>query len=285
MDEFGCKSLEGKQAPVQVIAVTSGKGGVGKTNVSINIAVALANRDRRVMLMDADLGLANVDVVLGLNPKHNLSHVLDGSCTLQDAVLEAPSNIMVVPAASGVQRMARLSETELAGLIYAFSEFRTGLDTLIIDTAAGISDHVLSFCRASNEVVLVVCDEPASITDAYALIKILHREQNVSRFRVLANMVESQSQGRELYTKLLKVANRFLDVTLDYIGMVPNDEYLRKAVQKRWPVVNAYPRSRSAMAFSKIASAIDAWPVASRSGGRLEFFFERLVGAEARSTT
>ncbi len=281
MDEVA--TLNNNKTPVQVVAVTSGKGGVGKTNVSINLAVALANRDRRVMLMDADLGLANIDVMLGLQPKYNLSHVLDGVCSLQDVVIQGPSDIQVIPASSGIQRMASLTETELAGLIYAFSEFQGGLDTLVIDTAAGISDHVMSFCRAANEVIVVVCDEPASITDAYALIKVLHREQNLSRFRILANMVLSKAQGQELFTKLLKVANRFLDVTLDYVGMIPSDEYLRKAVQRRWPVANAFPRSRSASAFMKLAASIDSWPIASTSGGRLEFFFERLVGTEARS--
>ena len=285
MDEITGTNFNGKQTPVQVVSVTSGKGGVGKTNVSINIAVALANRDRRVMLMDADLGLANIDVMLGLQPKYNLSHVLDGVCSLQDVVIQGPSDIQIIPASSGIQKMARLTETELAGLIYAFSEFRSGLDTLVVDTAAGIAEHVLSFCRAANEVIVVVCDEPASITDAYALIKVLHREQDVSRFRVLANMVQSRAQGQDLFTKLLKVTNRFLDVTLDYIGMIPNDEYLRKAVQRRWPVVNAFPRSRSAIAFSQLAAVIDSWPVASTSGGRLEFFFERLVGAETRSVS
>lgn len=283
MDNGTHSGFADSHTPVQVVAVTSGKGGVGKTNVSINLAVALANRDRRVMLMDADLGLANVDIMLGLQPRQNLSHVLDGSCSLQDVIIHGPSDIMIVPASSGIQHMASLSEQEIAGLIHAFSDFRNGLDTLVIDTAAGISDHVLSFSRAANEVLVVVCDEPASITDAYALIKVLHREQRVSKFRILANMVQSQNQGRELYEKLLKVANRFLDVTLDYIGMIPNDEYLRKAVQRRWPVVNAFPRSRSAIAFTKLAATIDGWPIASRSGGRLEFFFERLVATETRT--
>ena len=282
MDEASDTNFSNNHTPVQVVAVASGKGGVGKTNISINLAVALANRDRRVMLMDADLGLANIDVMLGLQPKQNLSHVLDGSCSLQDVLVQGPSDIMIVPASSGIQHMAALSEKELAGLIYAFSEFRNGLDTLIIDTAAGISDHALSFSRAANEVLVVVCDEPASITDAYALIKVLHREQEVSKFRVLANMVQSKHQGLELYEKLLKVTNRFLDVTLDYIGMIPNDDYLRKAVQRRWSVVNAFPRSRSAIAFTTLAAAIDSWPISSTSGGRLEFFFERLVTTETR---
>ncbi|VAW81634.1 Flagellar synthesis regulator FleN, partial [hydrothermal vent metagenome] len=154
--------------PVRAIAVTSGKGGVGKTNVSVNLSVALAERGRKVMLMDADLGLANVDVLLGLHPNGNLSHVIDGQRTLEEIIVRGPSNIMVVPAASGVKRLAELSTMENAGLIRAFSELNHDVDILIIDTAAGINESVTSFSRAAQEVVVVVCDEPASMTDAYA---------------------------------------------------------------------------------------------------------------------
>ena len=191
-----------KPHPVRVIAVTGGKGGVGKTNVSVNLAVAMAELGKRVMLLDADLGLANIDVVLGLHPERDLSHVVRGECSLEDVLLKGPAGILVAPGASGVQQMAELSKAEHAGLIRAFSDVGSDLDVMIVDTAAGISDVVVSFSRAAQEVVVVVCDEPASITDAYALIKLLNREYGIDRFHVLANMVHTAQEGRVLYNKI-----------------------------------------------------------------------------------
>ena len=263
--------------PVQVIAVTSGKGGVGKTNVSVNLSVALSEAGRRVMLMDADLGLANVDVLLGLHPDKNLSHVMDGERTLEEIILDGPGGILVVPAASGIKRLAELSAVEHAGLIRAFSELNHDIDTLIVDTAAGINESVISFSRAAQEVVVVVCDEPASITDAYALIKVLSRDYGLQRFRVLANMAHSAQEGRELFSKISRVTDRYLDVTLDFMGVVPHDDCLRKAVRKQRPVVEAYPRSRASMAFRGLAQKAGRWPAPAGAGGHLEFFVERLI--------
>lgn len=263
--------------PVRVIAVTSGKGGVGKTNVSVNLSVALADTGRKVMLLDADLGLANVDVLLGLHPECNLSHVIDGQRTLEEVIVKGPSDIMVVPASSGIKRLAELNTMENAGLIRAFSELNHDVDTLIIDTAAGINESVTSFSRAAQEVVVVVCDEPASITDAYALIKVLSCEYDIQHFRVLANQVQSAQEGRELFSKILRVTDRYLDITLEFMGVVPHDDYLRKAVRKQRAVVQAYPRSRASMAFKTLAQKTEKWPVPSAAGGHLEFFAERLI--------
>jgi len=263
--------------PVQVIAVASGKGGVGKTNVSVNLSVALADSGRQVMLLDADLGLANVDVMLGLRPERTLSEVIDGTCTLEEIILPGPSEIMVVPAASGVKRLADLTPMEHAGLIRAFSELTSDVDTLVIDTAAGINDSVTSFTRAAQEVVIVVCDEPASITDAYALIKVLSTDYGLQNFRVLANMVSSAQEGRDLFTKISRVTDQYLDVTLQFMGVVPHDDCLRKAVRKQRPVINAYPRSRAAMAFKTLAQKAQNWPVPTGACGHLEFFVERLI--------
>jgi flagellar biosynthesis protein FlhG len=262
---------------VRVVAVTGGKGGVGKTNVSINLAVAWAELGKRVMVLDADLGLANIDVVLGLHPEYDLSHVLRGECDLEEVVIEGPNGIKVVPAASGVQQMAELSEAEHAGLIRAFSDLSTSLDVLIVDTAAGISDTVVSFSRAAQEVLVVVCDEPASITDAYALIKLLNREYGVSRFRILANMVQSAQEGKDLYSKLCRVTDRYLDVMLNFAGSIPFDESLKKAVKAQKPVVLAYPRSRVTQTFKNLAKKADNWPVPDGVGGHLQFFVERLI--------
>jgi len=266
--------------PVRVLAVASGKGGVGKTNVSVNIATALSQSGRKVMIMDADLGLANVDVMLGLHPRLNLSHVISGKATLEEVIVDAPGGIKVIPAASGIQNMAELSRHEHAGLIRAFSELTTEVDVLIIDTAAGISDSVMSFSNAAQELIVVVCDEPASITDAYALIKLLNKDFGMRRFRVLANMAHSMQEGRELFAKLVRVTDHFLDdVVLDFLGSVPYDEYLREAVQRQRAIVEVFPRSKAAQAFVSIAQKIDRWTMPTVPGGYLEFFMERLVQA------
>ncbi len=266
-----------RQRPVRVIAVSSGKGGVGKTNVSVNLAIALALEGEAVMLLDADLGLGNADVLLGLHPKRNLAHVIDGECPLEEIIVEGPRGIRVVPAASGIQRMARLSSIEHAGLIRAFSDLAVPLDTLIVDTAAGTGDTVTSFARAAQEIVVVVCDEPASITDAYALIKLLHRDYDCHRFRILANMARSAAEGRELFLKLVRVSDRFLSVSLDYFGAVPFDEAVHRAVRRQRAVVDLYPRSKAALAFRKLAAASGRWPRPDEASGRLEFFVERLL--------
>lgn len=265
--------------PVRVIAVTGGKGGVGKTNVSVNLSAALAASGRKVMLLDADLALANVDVLLGLRTHYNLSHVLSGERTLEEVIIEGPSGMRIVPASSGITKMSELSSVEHAGLIRAFSELGQDIDVLMIDTAAGISNCVTAYTCAAQEVIVVVCDEPASITDAYALIKVLNRDHGVFRFRILANMVHNVQEGRDLFSKLMKVADRFLDVTLDYMGFIPYDEYVRKAVQRQKCVIEAYPRSKAAVAFKNLANKADNWPVPTVAGGHLEFFVERLVQA------
>ncbi|MCG5494049.1 MinD/ParA family protein [Ectothiorhodospira variabilis] len=272
-----------KPRPVRVIAVSSGKGGVGKTNVSVNLCAAMARAGKHVMLMDADLGLANVDLLLGLQPKRNLSHVLEGQCSLDEVVVEGPNGMLIVPAASGIADMADLGRAQHVGIIHAFSELTHPLDVLVVDTAAGLHDSVTSFCRAAHEVLVVVCDEPASITDAYALIKVLCRDHGVMRFRILANMVrnEQEDEGRSLFRKLVAVCDRFLDdVTLDYVGSIPYDDYLRKAVQRRQSVVEAYPSSPAARSFAALPSRIEQWPMPRGARGGIEFFVERLINSD-----
>jgi flagellar biosynthesis protein FlhG len=266
---------------IKVIAVTGGKGGVGKTNVTLNTAISLAQQGKRVMVLDADLGLANVDVLLGLRVEKNLSHVLSGECTLDEVLVEGPYGIKIAPATSGSQSMTELTPTEHAGLIRAFSELQSQIDVLIVDTAAGISDMVLSFSKASQDVVMVVCDEPTSLTDAYALIKILNKEHGIFRFKIVANMVRSMREGDELFSKLTKVTNRFLDVALELVAVIPFDENVRKSVRKQKAVVEAFPTSPAAMAIRRLAKKAMEWPIPNQPGGHLEFFLEQLVTKKA----
>ncbi len=263
--------------PVRVIAVSSGKGGVGKTNVTVNLAISLSNLGQNTLILDADLGLANIDVMLGLQPKYTLHDVFSGEKKLADIVVEGPAGIKIIPASSGIQEMSELSTAQHAGLIQAFSEYENEVDVLIIDTAAGISDNVVTFSRAAQEVIVVVCDEPASITDAYALIKLLHRDYGIHRFHILSNMVHSAQEGRDVYEKLTRVSDRFLDVALDYFGFVPYDEFLKKAIKRQRSVVEAYPRSKASMSFKNLAERSQKWPLPKIAAGHLEFFVERLV--------
>ncbi len=263
--------------PVKVISVTGGKGGVGKSNVTLNIGISLCKMGKKVMIMDADLGLANIDIMLGLRVTQNLSHVIKGECSLDDIILEGPEGIKIIPASSGTKEMASLSDMEHAGLIRAFSSLTEEVDILLVDTAAGIADNVISFAQASQDLIMVVCDEPTSITDAYALMKILSIDHNLFRFRIVANMVRSAKEGRDLYGKLTRVTDQFLDVALDYVGSVPFDENVRKSVRKQRALVCEYPDSPASVSMKHLASKIVEWPIPSAAKGNIEFFMERLV--------
>jgi flagellar biosynthesis protein FlhG len=263
--------------PVQVVAVTGGKGGVGKSNVSVNLAIGLAEQGKRVVLLDADLGLANLDILLGLSVNRNISDVLAGEAKLSEVMVEGPAGIKIIPAASGTQQMANLGEVEHAGIITAFSELGDFMDVLIVDTAAGISKTVTSFVRATQEALLVVTDEPTSVTDAYALIKVLNRDCRMNRFRIVANMVKTPKEGQMLFNKLVKVTDRFLDVNLHYCGSIPMDDAVRKSVQRQKAVLEAYPRSKAAVAYRTLAQRVVNWPLPSTPKGNLEFFVERLI--------
>lgn len=263
--------------PVRVIAIASGKGGVGKTNLSVNLGVSLCKLGKKVALLDADMGLANVDILLGLHPEYNLTHVINGEKTLGDIVVEGPHGLKVIPASSGVQHMAEMGVIEQAGIISAFSEFEHDIDVLLVDTAAGIHSSVVNFARASQEILIVVCDEPTSLTDAYALIKLLNRDHGVNRFHIITNMVDTLQDGKALYQKLCKVTDQYLDVALYFTGAIPFDRSLRQAVKKQQAVVESMPQSPASQAIKGLAKKIINWPSQRAVGGYLEFFVERLI--------
>jgi flagellar biosynthesis protein FlhG len=257
----------------RAIAIAGGKGGVGKSTVSVNLGMSLSMAGHDVMLLDADMGLANVDVLLGLTPARHIGHLLDGECGLEDLILEAPRGLRVIPAGSGARRLAQMDNGEHAAIIRAFDELPQPPQYLLVDTAAGLSDSVSMFAAAADDVMLVVCDEPASLTDAYAMIKVLSRDFGVRRFRMVANMVRNEGEARQLHQKLSRVSDRFLDVVIDFSGWVPHDERLRQAIRRQCAVVDLWPSSRSAMAFKQLAGAVDTWAEPERAGhGRIAFF-------------
>ena len=269
------------RAPCRTIAVAGGKGGVGKSTVAVNLAMALSIADREVMLLDADMGLANVDVMLGLTPSRHIGHLLDGECTLEELLLPAARGLQVVPAGSGARRLAQLDNGQHAAIIRAFDELARPPEFLVVDTAAGLSDNVTMFAAAAADVILVVCDEPASLTDAYGLTKVLSRDYGVRRVRMVANMVRNEGDARALHQKLARVSDRFLDVVIDFSGWVPHDERLRQAIRRQCAVVDVWPSSHSALAFKKLADLVDKWAETDRAAlDRIAFFGGRNVTAD-----
>jgi len=274
-----------KIKPIRVLAIISGKGGIGKTNIAVNLGVALSQLGKNVALFDADIGLANVDTLLGIEPEFNISHVLKGQKALNDIIEVGPSNLKVIPASSGVQYIPELNNSEHALIIKAFDECRDDLDVLIVDTATGISNSVVSFIKACQEVVVVISDEPTALVDAYAFIKLLNCEHELFKFHVIANMLESVDDGQILFKKLSKMTHQYLDVALNYLGAVPFDDYLRKAVKQQAAVVDIYPQSKSAQAFRRIGQKISELPDCSfTAAGHVEFFVERMLEYEIQES-
>ena len=267
----------GADPAVRVIAVASGKGGVGKTNLTANLAVALARRGLRVWVLDADLGLANMDVVYGIRPTHTLEHVLRGEKRLVDIVADGPAGVRLVPAASGVAALTALTPAQQLHVLDEVDALEGDLDVLLIDVAPGIVSNVLYFAAAATETVVVTTPEPTAIADAYALIKVLATRWGRHGFPVLVNMAESAADATAAYERLASVAQRFLAVRLEFIGWIPRDEAMPRAVRAQTPVVLAEPATPAARAIVGIAQRLAAVAAQPETTGGLQFFFRRLL--------
>ncbi len=265
--------------PVQTIAIAGGKGGIGKSCVAVNLARSLSANGNKVLLFDADFSHGNIDCLLNLKPKFNLSHVMREEVALSDVVMSLDNGLKVVPSGNGVMKLAAMSQIEHVGIIGLFSELGIDADTMIIDISTGLSEGMLNYTRAAREVMLVVCDEPTALQDAYSTIRVLHESCQVRRFRVIANKTESSRHGLDLYAKLTRYTDRYMDVLLDFCGSIPFDPQLQEAVGEQQVVVDAYPRSPSALAFTKLATRVNRWPRPAAPGGHIEFFVERLIQA------
>ncbi len=266
------------QATPKVISVTSGKGGVGKTNISVNLACLLARAGKRVVLLDADLGLANVDVVLGLTPEKNLFHLFQEGAELADILLPTPYGFSILPAASGVGEMLELHTGQKLDLLESMDAMEDEVDFLIVDTGAGINENVLYFNLAVQERLLVLTPEPTSLTDAYALIKVLKAEHDVDRFRVLVNMARTPKAAREVYAKLHAACDHFLSgISLDLAGVVPFDPGVRTAVVRQIPFTVLDPDGPASTALADVARKATSWKGTAQLDGNIKFFWKKLL--------
>jgi flagellar biosynthesis protein FlhG len=262
-----------------VIAVTSGKGGVGKSNLVVNVGIALARQGRQVLLIDADLGLGNLDILLGLHPSCTIHDVLAHRKSLSEVLVEGPEGIKILPASSGIPEMAELDSRQKLFLLHELDTFSPDLDVVLIDTGAGISRNVLFFNIAAQEILVVANHEPTSLTDAYALIKVLATQHGERHFRLVVNGIADPAEGRAVYRTLLNVTDRFLgqEISLDFLGAIPHDEALGRAVLRQQAVLQLYPKARVSRWITQLAQRLWESAPLVPSRGNVKFFWQRLA--------
>jgi len=269
---------EGKSGhATRVFAITSGKGGVGKTAVVANVAVLLARMGKRVLILDADLGLANIDVVFGLAPGFNLNHFFTGEQGLESIITDGPEGIKILPAGSGVQRFTRLDSEQKMRLLEALDSMHNDFDFVLIDTEAGISENVTYFTTAAHEILVVTTPEPTAITDAYALMKLLSNQYHEKHFNLVVNFIKNEEEALDVYRKLTMVANRYLDISIDYIGSIPRDKLMVDAIRKQKVLAQLFPDSKTSHAFEALAKTIMQEPQTLQPKGSIQFFWKRLL--------
>ena len=263
----------------RVIAVTSGKGGVGKTNVSVNLSVALARLGKEAMLIDGDMGLANANILLGMNATTTIADVLARDCAMDDVVQQGPAGLHVVPGHSGSGILPGLDKQDRRRLADAFRPYAARLDYLLVDTASGIYPEAMSLVASSDLVVVVLSAEPTAFMDAYALVKVLALDHGCNALSVITNMVEDDTSGRALFQHFSEVVRRFLPIQLTHLGSVPRDDHVRDAVFRKRCCLEAFPEARASAAFTRIARAISDRDLPPTTGGHRFFGMEVTHGA------
>jgi flagellar biosynthesis protein FlhG len=262
---------------VKTIAVASGKGGVGKTNVVANLAIALKKLGKDVLIMDADLGLSNIDVLLNVAPRYTIQQVLNGEMRLHDILIDGPKGIKILPASSGVQELTSLNEFQRLRVLEEFDSFDCNVDVLLIDTAPGISENVAFFCIAAQEIIIITSQEPTALTDAYALIKVLCTRYQEKEFLIIVNSVKNSQEGFEVFRRLALVTERFLNISLDYLGYIPCDANVQEAVKAQKAFVEVYPNGLAARQIYEIATKV--LNPNNHVKGTLQFFIGNLLAA------
>ncbi len=260
----------------KVIAVTSGKGGVGKSTLSINLAICLAELGKKVCIFDADLGMANIDVLLNLSPQYNLSHLINGSKDIFDIVVEGPKGILIIPGGSGWREVANLRDSEFSKLLQAFNRLDEYTDIILLDTGAGINQNVINFLLASDEVLLITIPEPHAITDAYAMIKVINRENYELPINIIVNKAEDQKEGKQVGDKIATASKQFLQAPVKYIGHVEDSVTLVQSVKNQVPIVVEKPRSIPAENIMDLANRLIGAEETSQKGSGLKGFVKKL---------
>ncbi len=263
----------------RVISVTSGKGGVGKSNIVVNLGVALARLGLKVLLIDADLGLANLNILLGLVPRFTIQDVLALRHNLSEVIVDGPGGLRILPASSGIPELAELDEFQKLFLLTELDHYAEDFEVVLVDTGAGISENVLFFNLAAQERILVANNQPTSLTDAYALIKILVTRHSLRRFKLLVNGAKRPKDAEMVYRALLSVTERFLgnDIALEYLGFIPYDEFIPKAVMQQQPVLKLFPQAPASQSFAEISRILWNSAPPERSDGNIKLFGRRLL--------
>lgn len=263
--------------PVRVISVTSGKGGVGKTNVVANLGIQLQKAGKKVLMLDGDFGLANLNIILGLEANHSIHDVLDGTKEFQDIIVQGPHGIKVIPSSSGIFRMTQLSMAEKTIVMERLEATPIQFDILLIDTGAGINSDVAYLNAAATEVIVVATPEPTSIADAYALMKVMSQNYKVKTFKLIVNMVDSSKEAFGVYSNLLNVTDKFLNVKIEYLGHVLEDRKVSQSVVARKAVSDAWPQTAASQCFESIAQTLRECPATGEVTGNLQFFWRTLL--------
>jgi flagellar biosynthesis protein FlhG len=271
------KTRRTRDSNARVIAITSGKGGVGKTSIVGNLGYAFTKLGKKVLILDADLGLGNLDVLLGLAPKYNLSHVILGERTIDEILVEGPGKMNILPASSGIQELTNLNKDQKIQILTQLDLLIDSVDVLFIDTAAGISSNVMDFNATAQEVVVVVSPEPTSITDAYALMKVLSLKYSGKACKLIVNMVRRPEEGREVFRQLQIVTDRFLDITIEYLGYVLLDGKFTKGVRNQKIVSELYPDTPASRCFTDISRKISNMSPLNIPKGGSNLFWRHLV--------
>lgn len=274
------KGTSGGRSIPRVIAVTSGKGGVGKSHCVGSLAIALTKLGKRVVIMDADVGLANIDILFNVRPRYNIGHIISGEKELKEVMVTTKHGVKIIPGGSGFANLTQLSDGEKLNLLSEFETLADMADIVLVDTGAGISSNVLYFNAASDENIVIATREPTSITDAYALMKVLARDYGIRYFKLVINMVNSEKEAKSVYASLGGAMDRFLgNVVLEYYGYIPYDPQLQKAVLKRSTVFEYAPESPSATRIGTLARKVAESKIRPGSDGNIKFFMKRIFDA------